>query len=122
MSDRAEDSVRAAAERAAAEVTDAVYAAALEAARAAVQDVLAEAYKRLGITGDLELEDRVTRTEAARELGTTSQTIIRLEKKGAVSTERDPDGRVYVRLSEVRDALASGRRVMARARISRQAK
>ena len=115
---RTETPIRAAAERAAAEVRDLVYAAALDAARAAVRDAIRI---EVGVdVVDVDLEDRVTRTEAARRLGTTSQTIIRLEQKGAVRSEKE-DGRVYVRLSDVRDALQGGSRVMARARIRRNA-
>jgi hypothetical protein len=103
MPGQAEPTIRMAAERAAAEVYESVTRAALEAARAAVQEALSEAFGA-PVPGDVEVEDRVTRTEAARRLGTTSQTIIRLEKKGEVHSEH-VDGRVYVRLSEVRDAL-----------------
>ena len=120
MAGQAEPTIRTAAERAAAKVYEAVREAALEAAEAAVREALARAFGA-PVAGGINLEDRVTRTEAARRLGTTSQTIIRLEKKGAIRSERE-DGRVYVRLSEVQDALAGGGRVTTTARIRRQVK
>jgi gamma-glutamyl:cysteine ligase YbdK (ATP-grasp superfamily) len=121
MAERPEAQIQTAAERAASEVVDAVYAAAQEAARAAVQDVIAEALRRLGIAASqIELEDRVTRTKAAEALGTTPQTIIRLERKGLVRSWKE-DGHAYVLLSEVRNALGRGGRVMAQARIQRNA-
>jgi hypothetical protein len=95
--------IKTAAERAAAEVYEQVRAAAEAAARQAVRDAIRE---ELGVeVEDVDLDDRVTRTEAARRLGTTSQTIIRLENRGAVDPERATDGRVYVSLAEVRAAL-----------------
>ena len=59
----------------------------------------------------MQLEDQVTRSEAARQLATTSQTIMRLEEKGLVRAER-VGGRMCVSLSEVEEALRAPRRVL----------
>lgn len=91
------------AERAAGQVFEIVYDAALDAAQKATRSALVELAG--ADPGDINLEDRVTRTEAARRLETTSQTIIRLEEKGAIHADRSQPGRVYVRLSEVEAAL-----------------
>lgn len=79
-----EATIRRAAEEAAIEVRDIVFAAALQAAVEAVREAVR---RELGVELPeevIDLEERVTRTEAARRLGTTSQTIIRLEEKGLV--------------------------------------
>lgn len=103
----AQSALKTAAERAAAEVYETVRQAAQEAAEQAVRDAIRA---QLGVAvPDVHLEDRVTRTEAARRLGTTSQTIIRLEEKGLVAAER-VGGRMYVSLSEVEQALRAPRR------------
>ena len=95
--------IRTAAERAAAEVYEMVRVAAYEAARAAAARAIRDA---VGLDVEvINLDDRVTRAEAARRLGTTQQTLIRLEKKGTLRSERTSDGRVYVRLSDAREAL-----------------
>jgi len=99
----------AAAERAAAEVYEIVRRAAQEAAEQAVRDAIRN---QLGLDlDDVQLEDRMTRSEAARQLGTTSQTIMRLEEKGLVRTEH-VGGRVYVSKSEVEDALRGAPRAL----------
>jgi len=116
-----EAAIRTAAERAAGEVYELVQAAALEAARDAVRKALVELVGAGPAVPDVDVQDRVTRTEAARRLGVTPQRIIRLEQKGAVSSERTEDGRVDVRRSEVRDAVEVSGRVQARARVGRSA-
>ena len=96
--------IRTATERAAAEVYEVVRAAAYEAARDAATQAIRDA---VGLDVEvISLDDRVTRAEAALRLGTTQQTLIRLEKKGTLPAERTSDGRVYVRLSDAREALS----------------
>jgi len=112
--------IRTAAERAAAEVYETVRAAALEAARLAVTQALAELTGADLDPGTVSVEDRVTRSEAAERLGVTPQTIMRMEKKGVVRAEKVGHS-VYVSLSEVRAALRAGLNVSARARVGRMA-
>lgn len=96
-----QNEVRLAAERAA----EAVYQAAKQAIQAAVDDVLTATAAALASPGAAPATfERVTRTEAARQLGVTAQRIIRAEKRGDVTVEK-VDGRALVSLAEVRDAL-----------------
>lgn len=102
-----ERTLKTAAERAAAEVYEIVRQAAAQAAEEAVRDAIRSQF---GVdVPQVNLEDRVTRSEAARQLGTTSQSIMRLEEKELVRSERI-GGRVYVSLSEVEQALRAPRR------------
>lgn len=113
-----ERTLKTTAERAAAEVYEIVRAAAAQAAEDAVRDAIRSQF---GVdVPEVNLEDRVTRSEAARQLGTTSQSIMRLEEKDLVHSERI-GGRVYVSLSEVEQALRAPRReVQLRAAMARE--
>lgn len=116
----ADTPLRSAAEKVAADVYEQVRQAVYEAAREGAAQALREVTGLEIAAEDVNLEDRMIRTEAARRLGVTQQTLIRLEKKGELASERTADGRVYVSLDEAKDALA-GRRVRTHANLQRAA-
>ena len=112
---RPETSLKAAAERAAAEVYEMVRAAAESAARQAVQDVAKQEFGVDIRIEDVDLDDRVTQAEAARRLNTSPPTIDRLRKKGMVQSEKRGN-QVFVSLRETDAALRRDRRIEHRSR------
>ena len=100
---RPEAELKVAAERAAASIYEIVLAVAEKAAVQAVKNAIDI---QLGVkVDDVSLDDRVTVTEAARQLEVTRQRIGRLVDNEVIPADKSVPGRVYVSLSEARAAL-----------------